>query len=301
MLSSPDIRAAVPVSRDSITNEAPAVEPLVFVVLVNWNGKALTLECLESLATISYTNHRIVVVDNGSTDGSVQAIGAAFPHVPVLEMEQNLRFAGGSNAGMRYALKHGADCVLLLNNDTVVDRDFLSFLVARLQADPSAGMVAPKIYYHEEPNRIWFAGGSISMWRGTMRHIGIRELDDGRFDAPREIEYASGCCILTARSVVERIGMLDESFFMYTEDADWSLRCRRAGFRIIYEPRARVWHKLSVSAGGHLSAFKLRNKFLSNFRFFRRYAAWYQWPVFPWLSLLTNGLATLRYLFTRRH
>jgi GT2 family glycosyltransferase len=157
-------------------------------------------------------------------------------------------------------------------------------------------MVAPKIFYADPPDRLWFAGGEISFWTGTMRHTGIRETDHGQYDTPREIGYATGCCILTSREVIERAGVLDESFFMYTEDADWSMRVRAAGYRILYEPRARVWHKLSVSAGGHLSLFKLRNKALSNLRFFARYARWYHWLTFPWLNVLVNGWAGVRYL-----
>jgi GT2 family glycosyltransferase len=96
------------------------------------------------------------------------------------------------------------------------------------------------------------------------------------------------------------VGLLDESFFMYTEDADWCMRVRRAGYRIVYEPGAKIWHKLSVSAGGHLSWYKMKNKFLSNFRFFGRYARWYQWLVFPWLSFLVNGYAGLRFIADTR-
>jgi GT2 family glycosyltransferase len=138
------------------------------------------------------------------------------------------------------------------------------------------------------------------MWTGTMRHVGIRERDDGRFDAAGETGYASGCCFLAKRGTFEAVGMLDESYYMYSEDADWCMRVRRAGFRIMYEPRARVWHKVSVSAGGHLSAFKLWNKFFSNLRFFARYASWYHWLVFPWMNLLVNGLAAARYLMRQR-
>lgn len=275
-------------------------EPLVFVLLVNWNGKNDTLDCLSTLSTISYRNFKTVVVDNGSTDGSAEAFRRAYPEVAVLELRQNLRFAGGNNAGIRYALDHGADLLLLLNNDTTVDEGFLGHLVTRIQTDPTIGMVAPKIYYHDDPGRIWFAGGAISMWTGTMRHTGIREPDHGQYDQTRAIEYASGCCMLVRNEVVRKIGMLDESFYMYTEDADWSMRVRRAGYKIVFEPRARIWHKLSVSAGGHLSMFKLRNKFLSNLRFFGRYAAWYQWLVFPWLSVLANGVVALRYFVTPR-
>jgi GT2 family glycosyltransferase len=275
-------------------------EPLVYIIVVNWNGKNHTLTCLQSLGALSYRNYRIVVVDNASSDGSVEVIHATFPAVTVLEMERNLRFAGGTNAGLRYALEHGAEQLLILNNDTTVGENFLTAMVARVLLDERIGMVAPKIYYYDDPERIWFAGGHLSMWTGTMRHIGLRERDSGKYDDAREIEYASGCCILTRRAVVETIGLLDESYFMYTEDADWCMRARRAGYRIMYEPRATIWHKLSVSAGGHLSWYKMRNKFLSNLRFFGRYAAWYQWLVFPWLNVLVNGYVALRYVLDTR-
>jgi GT2 family glycosyltransferase len=215
-------------------------------------------------------------------------------------MQQNLRFAGGTNAGLRYAMDHGAELLLLLNNDTTVDRKFLSAMVSRILSSDTIGMVAPKIYYSDDPQRIWFAGGRISLWSGTMRHVGLREVDRGQHEQPREIEYASGCCILTRTSVVRRTGLLDESYFMYTEDADWCMRLRALGYRIVYEPQAEVWHKISVSAGGHLSWYKMRNKYVSNLRFFGRYAAWYQWLVFPWMNLLVNGYTAFRYMVATR-
>lgn len=273
--------------------------PLVYIIVVNWNGRDVTLECLASLQGVTYPNLRVVVVDNASTDGSTAAVRARYPDTIVLEQPTNLRFAGGNNAGMRHALEHGAELLCLLNNDTTVHPEFLTHLVGRLQSAPDIGMVAPKIYYENEPDLIWFAGGTMSMWTGTMRHIGIRERDRGQFDEPREIDYATGCCMLVRREVVERVGMLDESFFMYTEDADWCMRIRRAGYRIVYEPEARVWHKLSVSAGGHLSFYKMKNKFLSNLRFFFRYASLPQKLVFPWLNIAVNGWAALKYLAWR--
>jgi GT2 family glycosyltransferase len=277
-----------------------ATEPLVYIVLVNWNGRQVTLDCLDSLQHLTYGNTSVVVVDNGSIDGSVDAIRQLYPSVLLLEMRKNLRFAAGTNAGVRFAMEHGAELILLLNNDTTVAGDFLTHLVARMQADPVTGLVAPKIYYHDEPSRIWFAGGIISMWTGTMRHIGIRESDTGQFNTARAIDYASGCCILARREVIEKVGTLDEAFFMYTEDADWCVRVRKAGYRIMYEPTARVWHKLSVSTGGHLSWYKMKNKFIGNFRLVARHAAWYQWLVFPWLNVLVNALAALKYLATTR-
>ncbi len=272
---------------------------MVAIVVVNWNGKKVTLECLASLQQLTTPDVRIVLVDNGSSDGSAEAIRETFPGVDVLALASNRRFAGGNNAGIAHALAMGADHVMLLNNDTVVAPDVVARLLDRFTQDPRCGMAAPKIFYADPPDRLWFAGGEISFWTGTMRHTGIREADHGQYDTPREIGYATGCCILTSREVIQRAGVLDESFFMYTEDADWSMRVRAAGYRILYEPRARVWHKLSVSAGGHLSLFKLRNKALSNLRFFARYARWYHWLTFPWLNVLVNGWAGIRYLLKK--
>jgi len=273
--------------------------PLTYVIVVNWNGMHDTLECLASLGKVSEPMC-IVVVDNGSMDGSQEAIRRTHPGVTLLETGANLRYAGGNNAGIRLALEKGADQIMLLNNDTTVDPGFLGAMTGSLLSSPDTGIVAPKILYSAEPDCVWYAGGEISFWTGTMRHRGIREKDDGRFDLPSETGYASGCCLLAKRSTVERIGLLDDSYFMYTEDADWCMRARRAGLRVTYEPRARVWHKVSVSAGGHLSWFKLRNKFVSNLRFFFRYASWYHWFIFPWMNVVVNGYAAGRYLLARR-
>jgi GT2 family glycosyltransferase len=271
-------------------------DPAVTIILVNWNGKTVTLDCLASLRALRYPHFRVMVVDNGSKDDSIPAIRGAFPEVDILALDENRRFAGGNNAGIHKAVDEGADLVLLLNNDTLVDPEMLRHLVDCFRREPACGMVAPKIYYADAPDVIWFAGGELSFWTGTMRHTGIRETDRGQFDRPRDIAYATGCCILISREVIGRVGVLDESFFMYTEDADWSKRVRDAGYRIVYEPRARIWHKLSVSAGGHLSLFKLRNKAISNFRFFARHARWYHWLTFPWLTVLVNTWAAVRYL-----
>ena len=278
----------------------PVHPPLTYIIVLNWNGMRETLECLASLRGAAEASTRILVVDNGSRDGSQDAIRLAYPEVTILEMHANLRYAGGNNAGIRFALAQGADQIMLLNNDTTVDPAFLGAMTGSLLSSPDIGIVAPKILYHADAGRLWYAGGEISFWTGTMRHRGIREPDDGRFDAPCETAYASGCCLLAKRSTVEKIGLLDESYFMYSEDADWCMRARRAGFRIMYEPRARVWHKISVSAGGHLSLFKLRNKFLSNLRFFSRYASWYHWLVFPWMNVVASAYAAVCYFLARR-
>jgi hypothetical protein len=273
--------------------------PLVSVIVLSWNQRAVTLACLASLSRVTYPRCRVLLVDNASTDGSPDAVRRDHPSVELLALPENRMFAGGNNAGIRHALAQGAEMVVLLNNDTEVAPDFLEHLVARACSVPRCGMVAPKIYYHDDPARIWYAGGDISFWTGTMRHVGIREVDAGRYDAAGETGYATGCCMLVPRGPIERVGMLDESFRMYAEDADWSWRLRAAGYAVLYEPRARVWHKISVSTGGHLSGAKMRRKFAGNFRFMARHARWYHWLTFPWMNIVANAAAAGRYLLAR--
>lgn len=274
-------------------------QPRVTIIVLSWNQQAVTLECLASLSRITYPQHHLLLVDNASTDGTVEAVRRVYPAVEVLALPENQLFSGGNNAGIRHALDRGAEMVLLLNNDTEVEAGFLEPMVARVRSTPHCGMVAPKIYYHSDPQRLWYAGGEVSFWSGTLRHVGLREIDSGQHDAGGETGYATGCCVLVPREVIQRCGMLDEAFRMYTEDADWSWRIRAAGYAIQYEPLAHVWHKISVSSGGHLSAYKMRRKFLSNFRFMARHARWYHWLTFPWLNILSNAAAAGRYLLTR--
>jgi GT2 family glycosyltransferase len=264
--------------------------------MLNWNGKLVTLEGLTSLGHSEYPGLRILLVDNGSHDGSVEAIRTSFPQIEVLPLESNIGFARGNNIGIRHALSHGADQIMLLNNDTTIDPQAISRMSRILQSSSEIGIVVPKILYYAKPTRIWYAGGKLSFWTGTIRHLGIREEDSGAFENRFDTDFATGCCFLTRRSVFTTVGLLDETYYMYTEDADWSLRVRRAGFRIVFEPQAKIWHKISVDSGGHLSPYKLTNKFRSNFRFFARYAKWYHWLVFPWLNLFVNAFAAIRYI-----
>ncbi len=274
--------------------------PFVWIIIVNWNGREVTLDCLDSLRRITYGNRHVLIVDNGSNDGSIPAIRERFPEIEILPLGENRRFAGGTNAGIKVALARGADLVLLLNNDTTVEPGFLDPMVERIGGAPAIGIVAPKILYYDAPDLLWYAGGTISFWKGMMKHEGIRERDTGQRDVAGETDYASGCCFLARKELVETIGLLDESYFMYTEDADWCMRAHRAAYRIVYEPRAKIWHRLSVSTGGHLSRYKLMNKARGNAAFFIRYARWYHWLTLPWMTILSNGAAAIHYLLRTR-
>jgi GT2 family glycosyltransferase len=264
---------------------ANATPPIAIIVLT-WNGRDLTLDCLRSLEAVTTPNLRTVVVDNASSDGTVDAIRSRYrDRVTVIENAENLGFAQGNNAGIRRALEDGAEFVLLLNNDTVVAPDFVDELLRPMLASGDIGITAPKIYFFEPKNRLWFAGGEISLWRGTARHIGIRETDRGQYDRERDIDYASGCALFARRDVFEKAGYLDPAYQAYFEDADLCVRARAAGFRIRYFPAAKVWHRISASTGGQLSRRKATRKLASARRFFAAHARPYHWLTIPFFFL----------------
>jgi GT2 family glycosyltransferase len=254
-----------------------AITPLVYIIVLTWNGREDTLACLASLASITYANARVLLVDNASTDGTVEAVRSRYPAVELLVNPENYRFSGGNNRGIELAMKRGARYILLLNNDTVVKEDFLDRLVEGAEDDPAIGMASPKILYHADPGRIWYAGAWLCWWMGSYAHKGVREEDRGQYDLPGRTDLITGCCALVRREVVESVGMFDEAYFIYGEDVDWSVRASRARFAIQYVPSAVIWHKVSVSTGGHLSWFKNWNKLKSQLRVMARYAKPYHW------------------------
>jgi GT2 family glycosyltransferase len=260
--------------------------PRVAVVVLNWNGKALTLDCVASLLEVRTPNVEVVVVDNASSDGSAEAVRAAFgSRVTVIVNDENLGFARGNNVGIRYALEHGAEFVLLLNNDTIVDEQLIDFMLKPFDDENGVGVTGPKIYYYDPPDQIWFAGGEVFLARGVSRHIGIRERDRGQFDEHRDVDYVTGCALMAKRDVFESVGFLDPSYVAYYEDVDFCMRARRAGFRIVYVPGGKVWHKISASTGGQMSRRKILRKLRSTWKFFRCYARPWHWLTIPFFFL----------------
>ena len=216
----------------------------IFAVVLNWNGWRDTLECLKSLQALDYPDLEIVLVDNGSTDDSVGRLRAQHATLPILETGRNLGFAGGSNVGIRYALQEGADYVWLLNNDTVVAPDALSHMVGTAEADSTVGLVGSVLRYAHEPARVQAWGGGRVRWLlGIPQH-----LTDAA--AAARSDYIVGASLLIRREVLERIGLLDEGFFLYWEDADFGLRARRAGWRLAVAGDAVVYHKEGGTASG---------------------------------------------------
>jgi GT2 family glycosyltransferase len=246
------------------------------------------------LQTISYPNYKIIVVDNASGDGSVQALRSEFPTIDIIENQKNLRFAGGNNIGLRYALEKNAEYVLLLNNDTIVEKNFLFELVHCAENDERVGIAGAKIYYYTERNKIWYAGGKIEWNIGWISHRGIRETDFNQYDQEEETDYVTGCCMLLKRNLIEKIGVLDEAYFIYGEDADWCMRAKNNGYKLMYVPTAKLYHKVSISSGGNFSWFKNWNKLKSNFRFFFRYAEWYQLVLLPFAMVIKVSISFIR-------
>ena len=252
-------------------------DPLVWAVVVNWNGREVLEPCLRTLLASSYPNLSVLVVDNASTDGSAQFARDEFPSVRVAEQSSNLGFAAGVNAGLTVALDEGADYVLLLNNDIELDGNAVNALVEAALARPKCAFVGPLIYYADRPSLIWSAGGAVSFWTGGIRHLGIREEDVGQYVDVREVDYVTACAVLASAEAVRAIGPMDEAYYMYNEDTDWCLRARDAGFDVLFAPSAKIWHKVSMSSGGGLTPFKIYHRLRSTLRFFSLHARPYHW------------------------
>lgn len=221
--------------------------PLTYIILLTWNRWEDTEACLQSLLPVVHEQIRVLVVDNGSTDGTPENIRRRFPRFEVHENGKNLGFPAGNNVGIHHALAEGADYVILLNNDTVVDRGFAEELVAAAQRNPSAGMISSLIYFHDRPGVVWFAGGGISTWTGRSRHAGYLQADRGQFTGDVPIDRPCACSLLVTRRFLETVGLMREGLFLYGEEIDWMLRARRLGFRCILATRSKVWHKVSSS------------------------------------------------------
>ncbi len=244
------------------------------IVVLNWNGLEDTRALLPTLERCRVPDGwrlHVLVVDNGSSDGSAEAIGREFPGVEVLALPDNRRFAGGCDAGLERTLGQGADAVMLLNNDTEAEPGLCEQLLLALEQDPGAGAAAPLISFQQPPGVIWYAGGRCTPALGFAAHRGLRQRDHGQYRAVEQTGYLTGCCLLATRAAWERVGLLDERYFIYAEDADWCLRARAAGFRLLFVPGARLRHKVSASTGA-ASPWKIYQRLRANLTLFARHA-----------------------------
>ena len=232
--------------------------PVVFAATVNWNRYEDTLACVRSLERSTYPLARVVVLDNGSTDGSGDRLQRDLrPRVEVLRNRENEGFASGANACLRHALASGAELVFVVNNDTEVDPDCVRLLAEALASDPDAVVAGPAILFHARPDRVWQGGGSFSRWRAGLAVPGKGRRTADLPREPERVSFLTWCAVLVARRALERVGYLDPAYYFYAEDVDFGLRVRQAGMQMVFVPRARVWHKIGDVARDRTSPFVL--------------------------------------------
>jgi len=239
-------------------------DPLIISVILNTNRCEDTLACLASLRDSAYSNHKAIVLDNASIDGSVEAIQDRFPQVQVIRLSENLGYAGNNNVGIEAALRQAADWILVLNEDTILAPNCLDRLIETAETDAQAGILGPTVYHFDEPDVIQSAGGCLTpAWNAF--HLGQNESDQGQYDRPRPVEWISGCAILVKRQVIEQIGALDARFFYYWEETDWCTRARKRRWKVLHVPAAHIWHKgvqRNYSPSPNVTYYNTRNRFL---------------------------------------
>ena len=229
--------------------------PLTYVIILTWNQKEMTADCLDSVMRLDYPNYRIALIDNCSTDGTREYIRTRHPQVEIIPSETNLGYAGGNNLGLDYALRRGAEYVLILNNDTEIDPGCLSKLVEVMERDEAVGVAGATIYYHSDPKRIWFNGARLNENIGEMEAYSFKSVDEGQFTEIIESDYAPGCGMLVRSSAVKRSGGIDARYFIYFEESDWCLRIKKLGYSVVIHPAAKVWHKISMAFGKETPTF----------------------------------------------
>lgn len=238
----------------------------IVVIILNWNGRRDTIDCLESLRTQDNGDFVVFLADNGSTDGSLEEISCTFPEVELIANGSNLGFAGGNNVAITRALEIGADYLFILNNDTIVDSRILSAFVSAAERMPECGVFGAKIYYYDHKDVLWYAGGYWDPETLSFGEYGAGERDVGQYDTLTETEWVIGCAMFIRAEVFKKIGLLEHAFFLNNEEIDFCSRAKRAGFRCAYVPEAKLWHKISVSFGGEDSPmkeyFSARNRLL---------------------------------------
>lgn len=235
----------------------------VFIVILNWNQPELTKECLESVFKCQPSNAKIsvVIVDNGSTDDSVKKL-EKIKNIHLIKSKKNLGFAGGNNLGLEYSLDKGADYILVLNNDTIVDKKLIENLVSLLESDKKIGAASPKIYFakgyefHKERYKneklgkvIWYAGGQVDWNNIYGSNKGVDEVDSGQYNQTIETDFATGASVFLRSQALKEVGFFDERYFLYLEDLELSQRLKKSNWKVVYCPKGVVWHKVSMSSG----------------------------------------------------
>jgi hypothetical protein len=221
--------------------------PLVSIIAINYDHPEVTCQMLDSLRKISYPNIEIIVVDNASPNDDPSVITANYPEVRFIGLEKNLGFAGGNNLAIRQSK---GKYILLLNNDTEVTPGFLEPLVDKFEANPGIGVISPKIRFHHSPEILQFTGITpINRFTGRSKGLGFGAKDEGQFEQDAESAYGHGAAMMVPRTIIEKVGLMADIYFLYYEELDWCHRIRQAGFKVYYVHNSLVYHKESISTG----------------------------------------------------
>jgi len=254
----------------TIPQEPSTPAQRVLAITLNWRQPEITLACVQALQEMAYPGLDILVIDNGSGDNSVKQLQDELPtEVMLLCLPKNIGFAAGNNVGLRQAISQNYPYALLINNDAFATPDMLRELLKGTA--PDIALLSPKIFYAADRERVWFAGGQMNSYTLDMQKTGRGELDGAMWQTSRDVDYLLGTCLLVNLSAVEQVGLLDEIFFMYFEDLDWSLRLRQAGMRLRLVASAHLYHAIAVSGGGLESPTRRYFLARSGVIFWRRY------------------------------
>ena len=279
--------------------------PKAFVITLNWNGRQWLDDCLTSVLAMDYPNFETVMVDNGSTDGSVEFVHDKFPSVHVVETGSNLGYARGFNAGLTYAAANGAEYFLIMNNDTVIDQGAVSALVETAQSEERAGFVTGKIYFYDQPDTFQTVGKMEDPITWNGHHIGWFEKDEGQYEIVEERVFLDDIFTLVDRRVYDEVGGYDPQFFLQAEEFDWQARAKKYGWKFYYTPKARLWHRVSMSMGGFGSPvgryFDIRSPMVVMARHMslRRFLRYYLHTGFQVLNSFVRGVVQLNWAKTK--
>lgn len=273
----------------SMVNNNPSdIKPTIAVIIPNWNLRIELVDCLNSLLRSTYKGLVTIVVDNGSTDDSVEVVKDNFPDVQIIKSNKNLGFAGGVNLGIRKGLKLGAKYFLVLNNDTVVPPETIGELFSVMELHPELGIIAPKVLYYDNPSITFSLGDKVYPYMPLPIPVGKMKIDKDNNEQIMVFDYLFGCALLIRKDVIEKIGLFDTSYFMFYEDADYCRRAREAGYLLARIANARILHKGSVSVKKEkpmMTFYRARNRL----RFFRRYRHGIH-PIITFMALSIGSL-----------
>lgn len=243
----------------------------IAIIILNYKNSKDTIECVESLEKIGYKNFEIIIVDNDSKDGSIEFLKNHFKDKhAILDSKKNGGFAYGNNVGIKYALKNKADYILLINNDTTVEENFLDVLVETAEKDKTIGITTGLIMNYYDKNKVWYNGGEIDWNKFYGYHLNERG-NLSTLEEEKEITFATGCLMLIRKEIFNNVGLLPEEYFMYYEDVDFCAKVQNKGYKIVYNSNSKIYHKISASSGEEESPFAIEWNTRNRIKFYRKY------------------------------